>query len=115
MMSTAPTANSFTMTRVFDAPRELVFRMWTDPNHVAWWWGPRNFALTVHEMDVRPGGRWRYTMHAPDGTDYPGVVVYTAVDPPTHLAYEHDRPRIDVDITLSPLPVTLSPSKGDTP
>src|SRR4051794_34340238 len=58
-------------TRIFEAPRELVFTMWTDREHVAKWWGPRGFTNTIHEMDVRPGGTWRFVMHGPDGTDYP--------------------------------------------
>ena len=58
-------------TRVFDAPRDLVFRMWTDPAHIVHWWGPNGFTTTIHEMDVRPGGMWRFIMHGPDGVDYP--------------------------------------------
>jgi uncharacterized protein YndB with AHSA1/START domain len=58
------------LTHVFDAPRELVWNAWTDPQQVVEWWGPRGFTTTIHEMDVRPGGIWRHTMHGPDGTDY---------------------------------------------
>ena len=47
------------ITRVFDAPRELVWKVWTQPEHVARWWGPRGFTTTVTEMDLRPGGKWR--------------------------------------------------------
>ena len=53
------------LTRTFDAPRELVFKVWTDPKHVALWWGPHGFTTIVQEMDVRPGGAWRYSMRAP--------------------------------------------------
>jgi len=77
------------ITRVFDAPRELVFRAWTDPNHVAQWWGPTGFTNTVHEMDVRPGGIWRFVMHGPDGVDYPNRIVYSEVVEPERLAYSH--------------------------
>lgn len=52
-------------TRVFDAPRDLVFKMWTDPKHIVHWWGPNGFTNTIHEMDVRPGGVWRFIMHGP--------------------------------------------------
>jgi len=48
-------------TRIFDAPRELIWKAWTDPKHVAEWWGPNGFTNTIHEMDVRPGGVWRFT------------------------------------------------------
>ncbi len=63
-------------TRVFDAPRELVFQVWTDAKHVSNWWGPRGFTTTTYEMDVRPGGVWRHVMHGPDGTDYPNEIVF---------------------------------------
>ena len=55
-------------TRIYGAPRELVWRVWTDPKHIAQWWGPQGFTNTIREMDVRPGGAWRFTMHGPDGT-----------------------------------------------
>ena len=75
--------------RLFDAPRELVFDAWTDPEGIGQWWGPRGFTTTVHEMDVRPGGIWRFTMHGPDGTDYQNRVVYREVVPPERLVYDH--------------------------
>ena len=76
-------------TRVFDAPRELVWKAWTDPYHVAQWWGPRGFTNTIQEMDVRPGGVWRLVMHGPDGTDYPNKIVYIEVVEPERLVYDH--------------------------
>lgn len=59
------------ITRVFDAPRSLVFHAWTDPVHLAEWWGPQGYASTVSEMDVRPGGGFRLEMRGPDGAIYP--------------------------------------------
>jgi len=58
------------VTRVFNAPRSLVFRMWTDPKHLAQWWGPREFTNPVCELDVRPGGAIRIVMRGPKGTPY---------------------------------------------
>ncbi|HMH21760.1 MAG TPA: SRPBCC family protein [Puia sp.] len=78
------------ITRTFDAPRELVFRAWTDPQQIAQWWGPVGFTNTVHEMDVRPGGVFRVSMHGPDGTDYPNKIVYEEVVRPERLVYTHD-------------------------
>lgn len=75
--------------RVFDAPRALVFKAWTQANHVAGWFGPDGFTTTTHEMDVRPGGVWRFTMHGPDGRDYPNHIVYLEVVPPERLRYRH--------------------------
>jgi uncharacterized protein YndB with AHSA1/START domain len=77
-------------TRVFDAPRELVFAMWTDPKHVGNWWGPRGFTTTIQEMDVRPGGTWRLVMHGPDGRDYKNRIVYLEVVKPERLVYKHE-------------------------
>ena len=71
------------------APRERVFRAFTDPAQVGLWWGPAGFRNTVHAMDVRPGGTWRYTMHGPDGTDWPNIVQYTDVVAPARLVYRH--------------------------
>jgi uncharacterized protein YndB with AHSA1/START domain len=76
-------------TRVFRAPRELVWRMWTEAEHVAQWWGPRGFTTTIHHMDVRPGGEWRFVMHGPDGRDYTNHRVYEEVVPPELLAMKH--------------------------
>ena len=75
--------------RVFDASRELVFKAWTDPEHVAQWWGPRGFTNTIKEMDVRPGGVWRLVMHGPDGVDYPNKIVFIEVVKPERLVYTH--------------------------
>ena len=67
------------LSRVFDAPRELVWDAWTDPKQVVQWWGPRGFTTTIHEMEVRPGGVWRHTMHGPDGANYPNEIVFVEV------------------------------------
>lgn len=64
------------ITRLFDASRELLWKAWTNPEHLARWWGPNGFTTTVHEMDLRPGGVFRHTMHGPDGTDYPNESVF---------------------------------------
>lgn len=76
-------------TRLFDAPRELVFSAWSDARHISNWWGPEGFRTTTYEMDVRPGGVWRFTMHGPDGIDYPNKIVYREVVPPERLVYNH--------------------------
>ncbi len=75
--------------RVFDAQRKLVWKVWTDPNHIARWWGPRGFTNTIHKMDVKPGGVWEFIMHGPDGIDYPNKVTYLEVNKPERLVYEH--------------------------
>lgn len=77
------------VSRVFDAPRELVWQAWTDPKHVVHWWGPSGFTTTIQEMDVRPGGVWRHVMHGPDGTDYPNKSVFKEVVKPERIVYSH--------------------------
>jgi len=76
-------------TRLLNAPRDLVFKVWTDPKHVAIWWGPNGFTNTIHEMNVKVGGVWRFMMHGPDGTDYPNKIVYKEVVKPSRLVYVH--------------------------
>jgi uncharacterized protein YndB with AHSA1/START domain len=82
-----PSDREFSITRIFDAPRELVWQAWTDPKHVAQWWGPRGFTTTIEEMDVRPGGVWKQVMHGPDGTDYPNKSVFKEVVKPERIVY----------------------------
>ncbi|AYV56642.1 SRPBCC family protein [Leptospira kmetyi] len=76
-------------TRVFDAPRDLVFRMWTEPEHIIHWWGPNGFTNTFEQFDLKPGGVWRFIMHGPDGTDYPNLIVFLEVVRPEKLVYRH--------------------------
>lgn len=81
-------AHELVLERIFDAPRDLVFKVWTDPAHVAQWWGPHGFKTTIHAMDVRPGGRWHYTMRGPDGDDYPFDGVYAEIVEPERLVFD---------------------------
>jgi uncharacterized protein YndB with AHSA1/START domain len=92
------------ITRVLDAPRERVFEVWTDPEQVGHWWGPTGFTTTIYEMDVRPGGVWRYMMHGPDGVDYPNRVDYLEVVRPERLVYDHGsggEPHFHVTVTFA--------------
>ncbi len=88
--NTATADREIVVSRLLEAPRELVYEVWTKPEHVAQWWGPNGFTNTIHEMDVREGGTWRFIMHGPDGTDYNNRIVFTEVTPPDRLAYDHD-------------------------
>jgi len=78
-----------TVTRIFQAPRELVYQTWTDPRHLSHWWGPEGFTITTHEIDVTPGGVWSYVMHGPDGTDYRNRIRYIEIIRPERLVYAH--------------------------
>jgi Uncharacterized conserved protein len=77
------------LTRIFDAPREIVWKAWTDPDGISNWWGPNGFTTTTRSMDLRPGGKWEHTMHGPDGVDYPNFTEYIEVDPPKRLVYRN--------------------------
>jgi len=77
-------------TRVLDAPRALVFSVWTDPKHLAQWWGPNGFTTTTHAFDFRPGGVWRFVMHGPDGRDYQNRITFDKIVPLERIVYRHD-------------------------
>lgn len=81
-------------TRLFDAPRERVFRAWSDPELLARWWGPKGFTNTFHEFDFRPGGRWRFLMHAPSGASFPNESVFQEIVPPERIVLRHISPPV---------------------
>jgi uncharacterized protein YndB with AHSA1/START domain len=80
-------ANELTITRTINAPRVLVFKVWTDPRHLAQWWGPNGFTNPVCEIDARPGGMIRIHMRGPDGTVYPMTGEYREVVAPERLVF----------------------------
>lgn len=75
--------------RVLDAPRELVFSVFTDPRHLAQWWGPDGFTTTTHSFDFRPGGEWRFVMHGPDRRSYQNRITYEEIVRPERIVYRH--------------------------
>jgi len=85
----APTygQGSVTLTRIFDAPRSLVWKAWTDPKMMAQWFGPRGFTSTVDALDARVGGSLRIVMHGPDGNEYPMKGEFLEVTPPERLVF----------------------------
>jgi uncharacterized protein YndB with AHSA1/START domain len=94
------TQRAFTITREFDAPRELVFRAWTDPEHATRWFGPRGCTTprSSIEMDVRPGGTWRATMIRDDtGQEFPTGGFYLEVRPPEQLVFTWREPGGDAE------------------
>ena len=82
-------SNEIRITRIYNAPVQAVWDAWTDPEQVAQWWGPRGFTLTTHSKDLRSGGSWNYTMHGPDGVDYPNTTKYLEVEKHSKLVYDH--------------------------
>jgi uncharacterized protein YndB with AHSA1/START domain len=77
------------VSRVVDAPRDLVFKVWTSPEHIREWWGPDGFSTTINSIDIRPGGVWDFVMHGPDGTDYVNKITFREVIEPERLVYDH--------------------------
>jgi len=78
------------VSRVIEAPRALVWRAWTDPAHLPQWWGPKGFSCETKEIDLRAGGRWRFTMVGPDGTCYPNRIMYEEFVSPERIVYVID-------------------------
>ena len=81
-------ANELTITRLFNAPRELVWEAWTAPEHIMQWWGPKGFNNTACETDMQIGGRFHLEMCAPDGNVYPCVGTYREIVAPERIVYE---------------------------
>jgi len=77
------------ITRIFKAPRDLVFAAWTQPEHLAHWSGPKGFTVTQDRMDLKPGGFYRACLHAPDGGDHWVQGVYREISPPERLVFTH--------------------------
>jgi len=76
---------TFVITRIFDAPRDLVFKAWTESKRMAQWWGPHGFTNPICELNAQPGGTWRIVMRGPDGSDHPAHGVYREVREPERL------------------------------
>jgi uncharacterized protein YndB with AHSA1/START domain len=112
---TVAAERQLTLTRIFDAPRERVWCLWTEPEQVARWWGPQNFTNPVCEMDVRVGGQMLIHMRGPDGAVHPMTATYVEVTPPERLvflAFAEDR---DGTIALEcPTTVTFAANGGRT-
>lgn len=88
-------------TRVFDAPQERVFKAFSDPAHLAQWWGPKGFTNTINEFDLRPGGHWRLVMHSPDGVNYDNESVFVDVIKPQRVVFKHLDPVHSFQMTLT--------------
>ena len=77
------------ITHTLNAPIELVWKVWTEPEHIAKWWGPNGFTNTIYKMEVIPGGIWDFTMHGPDGTDFKNQNLYVEVVKYKKLIFDH--------------------------
>lgn len=82
-------SRSLTISRLFNAPVELVWKVWTEPWHIKNWWGPNGFTNTIFKMDMKPGGEWDFIIHGPDGIDYKNKSMYREVVKYEKLVYDH--------------------------
>jgi uncharacterized protein YndB with AHSA1/START domain len=100
-----------TITRMVDAPREKVWEAFTKEEHLRNWWGPNGFSITTKEFEMKEGGIWRFTMHGPDGRDYPNHIVFTKFIEPKLIAHDHggDDGKVHFQATI-----TLEESGGKT-
>ena len=83
------------ISRVIDAPPELVFETFTDVRHLSQWWGPKGFTTTTRSFEFRVGGEWDFVMHGPDGTDYNEWITWTHIVAPERIAMLHGEYRGD--------------------
>lgn len=116
-IQTEKTTHEFTITRVLDAPAELVYQAWTVPAHLTEWLGPRNFStpLETIAVDARVGGRWRATMVAPDGTEYPTGGIYRELVPYERIVFSWGSAEGDTIVdAVTTCSVTLTESDGRT-
>jgi uncharacterized protein YndB with AHSA1/START domain len=86
-MSAEPSADVVRLTRIIDAPREEVFRAWTEPEQIRRWWGPGEFTWPEADVDLRPGGSYKLAMQPIAGDPFLVVGIYREVDPPARLVY----------------------------
>ena len=100
------------VSRVIDAPRELVFEAFTEVRHLSQWWGPEGFTTTTRAFEFRAGGEWDFLMHGPDGTDYTEWITWTEIVPPERIALVHGESRDDPNAFASVL--TFAPAGEET-
>ena len=91
----ATDAREIVISRVIDAPRELVFEAFTEVRHLSHWWGPEGFTTTTRAFEFRVGGEWDFVMHGPDGTDYQEWISWTELAPPERIEFLHGESRGD--------------------
>lgn len=88
-MTSTTADRTIVVSRMIDAPRELVFEAFTEVRHLSQWWGPSGFTTTTASFQFRAGGVWNFTMHGPDGTDYPEWITFVEITPPERITLRH--------------------------
>ncbi len=95
-------ANELVITREFDAPRDLVWKAWTNAEALAQWWGPKEFGITVHKLEFKPGGQFHYNMKAHNGFEMWGLFTYKEISAPEKLVFTNSFSNEKGEITRAP-------------
>lgn len=111
-MTEAGSDREFAVSRIIEGPRRVVFEAYTKPEHLAHWWGPNGFSVTTHSFEFRRGGVWEFTMHGPDGVDYPNWIQWTEIVPPERIVLLHGSRADDPEAFVST--ITLVETAGGT-
>ncbi len=90
------------ITRAIKAPLDLVWAAWSNPGHIAAWWGPAGFSSSIHTMDFSEGGEWKLTLHGPDGTNYPNRSIFKEIIPFRKIMFEHFNPHFLTTVLFDP-------------
>lgn len=102
-LSTETTNRGIRVTKALPATIDVVWKVWTTPEHIAHWWGPTGFTNTIHKMDVTANGEWRLTMHGPDGKTYPNKSVFVEIVTHKKIVFEHFNPNYLATIVFEPI------------
>lgn len=108
-MATNITDREVITTRLFDATPEQMFSAWSDPKHLANWWGPNGFTNTFHKFDFRNGGDWDFTMHSPDGIDHHNKHKFSKIVENQRIVFDHIEPVHSFEVTA-----TFTPEENKT-
>lgn len=100
MLNVNQQGNELLYVRELNAPRELVFDVWTQPEHLSRWWGPDGFTLTSLHMDAVTGGSWKFIMHGPDGKKYHNKIIFTELTKPERIFYKHSGENEHADVSF---------------
>lgn len=101
-LNSEATNKSIRVTKVLPAPIDVVWKVWTTPEHIAQWWGPNGFTNTIHTMDLVADGEWRLTLHGPDGKTYPNKSRFREIVPHKKIVFEHFNPNYLATIVFEP-------------
>ena len=88
-------------TRVFNFPPDVVFTCWSDAHLLAQWWGPKGFTNTFHEFNFTAGGNWKFTMHGPNGKEFPNESIFDSIEKPHRIVFTHLRPMHKFEVTAT--------------